>query len=233
MVVATVRALKHHGGVPKAELNNENLAALEKGLPNLLRHVENVTTVFGLPCVVAINRFPADTEAELELIRSKCRELGVNVALSEVWAKGGDGGVELAQEVVRLCENGGESHFQFAYGDELSIEEKLQAIVTRVYRGRGVVLTANAKKQAQQLTELGFASMPICMAKTQYSFSDDQTLLGAPEGFDVTVRNLKVSAGAGFIVALTGDIMTMPGLPKVPAAEKIDVDENGKITGLF
>ena len=233
VVVATVRALKHHGGVPKAELNNENLAALEKGLPNLLRHVENVTTVFGLPCVVAINRFPADTEAELELIRSKCRELGVNVALSEVWAKGGDGGVELAQEVVRLCENGGESHFQFAYGDELSIEEKLQAIVTRVYRGRGVVLTANAKKQAQQLTELGFASMPICMAKTQYSFSDDQTLLGAPEGFDVTVRNLKVSAGAGFIVALTGDIMTMPGLPKVPAAEKIDVDENGKITGLF
>ncbi len=233
VVVATVRALKHHGGVPKTDLNNENLAALEKGLPNLLRHVENVTNVFGLPCVVAINRFPADTEAELELIRTKCKELGVNVALSEVWGKGGDGGVELAEEVVRLCETNTESNFQFAYGDELSIEEKLQAIVTKVYRGKNVVLTPNAKKQAQQLTDLGFASMPICMAKTQYSFSDDQTLLGAPEGFTVTVRNLKVSAGAGFIVALTGDIMTMPGLPKVPAAEKIDVDENGRITGLF
>jgi len=233
VVVATVRALKHHGGVAKADLNNENLAALEKGLPNLLRHVENVTNVFGLPCVVAINRFPADTEAELELIRTKCRELGVNVALSEVWGKGGDGGVELAEEVVRLCEANTQSNFQFAYGDDLSIEEKLQAIVTKVYRGKNVVLTPNAKKQAQQLTDLGFASMPICMAKTQYSFSDDQTLLGAPEGFTVTVRNLKVSAGAGFIVALTGDIMTMPGLPKVPAAEKIDVDENGKITGLF
>ena len=233
VVVATVRALKHHGGVAKADLNNENLAALEKGLPNLLRHVENVTSVFGLPCVVAINRFPADTEAELELIRTKCKELGVNVALSEVWGKGGDGGVELAEEVVRLCEADAENHFQFAYGDELSIEEKLKAIVQKVYRGKEVVLTPNAKKQAQQLTDLGFASMPICMAKTQYSFSDDQTLLGAPDGFTVTVRNLKVSAGAGFIVALTGDIMTMPGLPKVPAAEKIDVDENGKITGLF
>ncbi|MDD5897436.1 MAG: formate--tetrahydrofolate ligase [Clostridia bacterium] len=233
VVVATVRALKHHGGVAKADLNNENLAALEKGLPNLLRHVENITNVFGLPCVVAINRFPADTEAELELIRTRCRELGVNVALSEVWGKGGEGGVELAEEVVRLCESGANSNFRFAYGDELSIEEKLQAIVTRVYRGKEVVLTPNAKKQAQQLTDLGFASLPICMAKTQYSFSDDQTLLGAPDGFTVTVRNLKVSAGAGFIVALTGDIMTMPGLPKVPAAEKIDVDENGKITGLF
>jgi len=233
VVVATVRALKHHGGVAKADLNNENLAALEKGLPNLLRHVENVTNVFGLPCVVAINRFPADSEAELELIRTKCKELGVNVALSEVWGKGGDGGVELAEEVVRLCEGENNSCFQFAYGDELSIEEKLQAIVTKVYRGKDVVLTPNAKKQAQQLTDLGFASMPICMAKTQYSFSDDQSLLGAPENFTVTVRNLKVSAGAGFIVALTGDIMTMPGLPKVPAAEKIDVDENGKITGLF
>jgi len=231
VVVATVRALKHHGGVAKADLNNENLEALEKGLPNLLRHVENVTNVFGLPCVVAINRFPADTDAELELIRSKCKELGVNVALSEVWGKGGDGGVELAEEVVRLCETS--SSFRFAYEDELSIEEKLKAIVTKVYHGKDVVLTPNAKKQAQQLTELGFAPMPICMAKTQYSFSDDQTLLGAPEGFTVTVRNLKVSAGAGFIVALTGDIMTMPGLPKVPAAEKIDVDENGKITGLF
>ncbi len=233
VVVATVRALKHHGGVAKADLNNENLAALEKGLPNLLRHVENVTNVFGLPCVVAINRFPADTEAELELIRTKCKELGVNVALSEVWGKGGNGGVELAEEVVRLCENNTQSHFQYAYTDELSIEEKLNAIVQKVYHGKEVVLTPNAKKQAQQLTDLGFARMPICMAKTQYSFSDDQSLLGAPEGFTVTVRNLKVSAGAGFIVALTGDIMTMPGLPKVPAAEKIDVDENGKITGLF
>ena len=233
VVVATVRALKHHGGVAKTDLNNENLAALEKGLPNLLRHVENVTNVFGLPCVVAINRFPADTEAELELIRTKCKELGVNVALSEVWGKGGDGGVELAEEVVRLCENNTQNHFQYAYTDELSIEEKLNAIVQKVYHGKEVVLTPNAKKQAQQLTDLGFARMPICMAKTQYSFSDDQSLLGAPEGFTVTVRNLKVSAGAGFIVALTGDIMTMPGLPKVPAAEKIDVDENGKITGLF
>ena len=233
VVVATVRALKHHGGVAKADLNNENLAALEKGLPNLLRHVENVTNVYGLPCVVAINRFPADTEAELELIRTKCKELGVNVALSEVWGKGGDGGKELAEEVVRLCENNNASSFRYAYEDELTIEEKLQAIVTKVYHGKDVVLTPNARKQAQQLTDLGFASMPICMAKTQYSFSDDQTLLGAPEGFTVTVRNLKVSAGAGFIVALTGDIMTMPGLPKVPAAEKIDVDENGRIIGLF
>ena len=233
VVVATVRALKHHGGVAKAELNNENLAALEKGLPNLLRHVENVTNVYRLPCVVAINRFPADTEAELELIRTKCKELGVNVALSEVWGKGGDGGVELAEEVVRLCESNSASSFRYAYEDELTIEEKLQAIVSKVYHGKDVVLTPNAKKQAQKLTDLGFASMPICMAKTQYSFSDDQTLLGAPEGFTVTVRNLKVSAGAGFIVALTGDIMTMPGLPKVPAAEKIDVDENGRIIGLF
>jgi len=183
--------------------------------------------------VVAINRFPADTEAELELIRTKCKELGVNVALSEVWGKGGDGGVELAEEVVRLCENSSAGSFRYAYEDELTIEEKLQAIVTKVYHGKDVVLTPNAKKQAQQLAGLGFASMPICMAKTQYSFSDDQKLLGAPEGFTVTVRNLKVSAGAGFIVALTGDIMTMPGLPKVPAAEKIDVDEDGRIIGLF
>ena len=232
VVVATVRALKHHGGVIKAELNNENLEALERGMPNLLRHVENITKVFKLPCVVAINRFPTDTEAELTLVREKCRELGVNVALSEVWGKGGDGGVELAKEVVRLCESG-EGNFTYAYGDELSIEEKLTAIVKKVYRGAGVTLTPGAKKQAQQLTELGFGSCPICMAKTQYSFSDDQKLLGAPEGFTVTVRNLKVSAGAGFIVALTGDIMTMPGLPKVPAAENIDVTEDGKITGLF
>ena len=231
VVVATVRALKHHGGVAKTELNNENLEALEKGLPNLLQHVENITTVFGLPCVVAINRFPFDSEAELQLIADKCRELGVNVALSEVWGKGGDGGVELAKEVVRLCET--ENNFQFCYDENLSIEEKLNTIVTKIYRGEGVELTATAKKQAKRLTELGFGNLPICMAKTQFSFSDDQKLTGAPRGFKITVRNLKVSAGAGFIVALTGDIMTLPGLPKVPAAEKIDVDETGKISGLF
>ena len=231
VVVATVRALKHHGGVAKAELSNENLAALEKGLPNLLRHVENITKVYGLPCVVAINRFPTDTEAELALVGEKCRELGVNVALSEVWGKGGDGGVELAQEVVRLCETQGD--FRYAYEQGTTIEEKLNAIVRKVYRGAGVALTPAAKKQAQQLEAMGFGDYPICMAKTQYSFSDDPKLLGAPEGFCVTVRNLKVSAGAGFIVALTGDIMTMPGLPKVPAAENIDVTEDGKITGLF
>ena len=231
VVVATVRALKHHGGVAKAELGQENLAALEKGLPNLLRHVENITKVYGLPCVVAINRFPTDTEAELELVRKKCRELGVNVALSEVWGKGGEGGVELAQEVVRLCETQGDFHYAYELGT--TIEEKLNAIVRRVYRGADVVLTPAAKKQAQQLTAMGFGDYPICMAKTQYSFSDDPKLLGAPEGFTVTVRNLKVSAGAGFIVALTGDIMTMPGLPKVPAAENIDVTDDGKITGLF
>ncbi len=232
VVVATVRALKHHGGVVKAELGNENLEALEKGLPNLLRHVENITKVYHLPCVVAINRFPTDTEAELALVAAKCRELGVNVALSEVWGKGGDGGVELAREVVRLCDEG-ENAFEFAYGLDTTIEQKLEAIVKRVYRGAAVALTPGAKKQAQQLEALGFGSCPICMAKTQYSFSDDQKLLGAPENFTVTVRNLKISAGAGFIVALTGDIMTMPGLPKVPAAENIDVTEEGKITGLF
>ena len=231
VVVATVRALKHHGGVAKTELNNENLEALEKGLPNLLRHVENITQVYGLPCVVAINRFPTDTEAELKLVEDKCRALGVNVALSEVWAKGGEGGIALAEEVIRLCES--ENHVRFAYDTDTTIEEKLDAIVKKVYHGDGVALTANAKKQIRQLTDLGYGSLPICMAKTQYSFSDDQTLLGAPDGFTVTVRNVKVSAGAGFLVALTGDIMTMPGLPKVPAAEKIDVDENGKITGLF
>ena len=229
VVVATVRALKYHGGVAKAELNNENLDALEKGLPNLLQHVENVTKVYGLPCVVAINAFPTDTKAELELVEKKCGELGVNVALSEVWAKGGEGGKALAEEVVRLCEQ--PNQFGFTYPLEASIEEKLESICKRVYHADGVTLTANAKKQAAQLTELGFGNLPICMAKTQYSFSDDPSLLGAPKGFTVTVRNLKVSAGAGFIVALTGDIMTMPGLPKVPAAEKIDVDENGKITG--
>ena len=231
VLVATVRALKHHGGAAKAELNQENLEALERGLPNLLRHVENITQVYGLPCVVAINRFPTDTQAELKLVEDRCKALWVNVALSEVWAKGGEGGMALAQEVIRLCES--ENHFRFAYDLDQSIEDKLHAIVTKVYHGRDVVLTPTAKKQAKQLTDLGFGGMPICMAKTQYSFSDDQTLLGAPEDFTVTVRNLKVSAGAGFLVALTGDIMTMPGLPKVPAAEKIDVDETGKITGLF
>ena len=231
VIVATVRALKHHGGVPKAELNNENLEALAKGLPNLLQHVENVTKVFGLPAVVAINAFPTDTPAELKLVEEKCRELGVNVALSEVWAKGGEGGKALAEEVVRLCEQ--PKHFRFSYETDASIEEKLETICKKVYHADGVELTANAKKQAAQLTGLGFGSLPICMAKTQYSFSDDATLLGAPRNFKVTVRNLKVSAGAGFIVALTGDIMTMPGLPKVPSAEKIDVDSAGKISGLF
>ena len=231
VIVATVRALKYHGGVAKADLNNENLEALEKGLPNLLQHVDNVKNVYGLPCVVAINAFPTDTKAELDLVEKKCNELGVNVALSEVWAKGGEGGKALAEEVVRLCEE--PNNFQFVYDADASIEDKLDAIVKKVYHGDGVVLTANAKKQAQQLTDLGFGNLPICMAQTQYSFSDNAALLGAPKGFTVTVRNLKVSAGAGFIVALTGDIMTMPGLPKVPSAEKIDVDENGKISGLF
>ena len=231
VVVATVRALKHHGGVVKADLGTENLEALEKGLPNLLRHVENITKVFGLPCVVAINRFPLDTEAELALIEAKCKELGVNVALSEVWAKGGEGGRALAEEVVRLCEQ--PNHYHPSYELDTTIEEKLQTIVTKIYHGKDVVLTSNAKKQAKQLTDQGYGTYPICMAKTQYSFSDNASLLGAPEGFTVTVRNLKVSAGAGFIVALTGEILTMPGLPKVPAAEKIDVDENGRIEGLF
>ena len=231
VVVATVRALKHHGGVAKGDLNNENLEALEKGLPNLLRHVENITTVYGLPCVVAINRFPTDTEAELKLVEDKCKALSVNVALSEVWAKGGEGGIALAQEVIRLCEE--PNHFAFAYELDQPIEAKLADIVKKVYHGDGVALTPAAKKQAAELTALGFGGLPICMAKTQYSFSDDQNLLGAPEGFTVTVRNIKVSAGAGFLVALTGDIMTMPGLPKVPAAEKVDVDENGRISGLF
>ena len=238
VIVATVRALKYHGGVPKAELNNENLEALEKGLPNLLQHVDNVKNVYGLPCVVAINAFPTDTKAELDLVEKKCNELGVNVALSEVWAKGGEGGKALAAEVVRLCEEPcpeqpSPEEFTFAYPDNTSLIYKLNAIVNRVYGGAQAVLTPAAQKQAQQLFDLGFGDLPVCMAKTQYSLSDDPTLLGAPEGFTVTVRSLKVSAGAGFIVALTGDIMTMPGLPKVPAAEKIDVDEDGKITGLF
>ena len=231
VVVATVRALKSHGGVPKAELNEENLPALEKGLPNLLQHVENITKVFGLPCVVAINAFPTDTAAELKLVEDKCKELGVNVALSEVWAKGGEGGIALAEEVVRLCEQ--PNDFRFAYDTEDSIEQKLNDIARKVYHANGVELTAGARKQMKELEALGFDKLPICMAKTQYSFSDDAAKLGAPRDFTITVRNLKVSAGAGFLVALTGDIMTMPGLPKVPAAEKIDVDENGKITGLF
>ena len=231
VVVATVRALKHHGGVAKADLNNENLEALEKGLPNLLQHVENITTVYKLPAVVAINRFPTDSEAELKLIEDKCKELGVNVALSEVWGKGGDGGIELANEVVRLCEQ--PNDFTFCYDTEMSIEEKLNAIVTKIYHGDGVELTPGARKQMANLNALGFGNLPICMAKTQYSFSDNAALLGAPRGFKVQVRNLKVSAGAGFIVALTGEIMTMPGLPKIPAAERIDVDSTGKISGLF
>lgn len=233
VVVATVRALKHHGGVAKADLATENLAALEQGLPNLLRHVDNIKNVYHLPCVVAVNAFPTDTQAELDLVAAKCRELGVNVALSQVWAKGGEGGIALAEEVVRLCEQPKTEAFTYAYEDGTSIQYKLNAIVTRVYRGERAVLTPNAQKQYQQLVDLGFGDLPVCMAKTQYSFSDDPALLGAPEGFTVTVRNLKVSAGAGFLVALTGDIMTMPGLPKVPAAEKIDVDENGRISGLF
>ncbi len=231
VVVATVRALKNHGGVPKAELNSENLEALEKGLPNLIQHVENITNVYRLPCVVAINAFPTDTKAELELIEKKCRELNVNVALSEVWAKGGRGGMELAKEVVRLCEK--ENGFTFAYDTEDPIETKLNDIARRIYRADAAILTPNARKQMAELEAMGFGRLPICMAKTQYSFSDDQTLLGAPRGFSITVRNIKVSAGAGFLVALTGDIMTMPGLPKAPSAERIDVDENGRISGLF
>ena len=231
VIVATVRALKYHGGVPKAELNNENLDALEKGLPNLLQHVSNIKNVFGLPCVVAINAFPTDTKAELDMVEAKCKELGVNVALSEVWAKGGEGGKALATEVMRLCEQSNDFHQ--SYELESSIMDKLNAICTKIYHADGVQLVGNAVKQIKQIEDLGFGNLPICMAKTQYSFSDDPSLLGAPSGFTVTVRNLKVCAGAGFIVALTGDIMTMPGLPKVPAAERIDVDENGVITGLF
>ncbi len=233
VIVATVRALKLHGGVAKTELGNENLEALEKGIPNLLRHVSNIKDVYKLPAVVALNRFPTDTDAEIDLVMAKCRELGVNTVLSNVWAEGGNGGVELAKEVVRLCEEESNDEFEFSYGLEGSIEEKIEKIVKRVYRGKNVVFEPNAKKEIAKLASLGFDNMPICMAKTQYSFSDDQTKLGAPEDFTVTVRNVKVSAGAGFIVALTGNIMTMPGLPKVPAAMNIDVDENGKITGLF
>lgn len=232
VIVATVRALKYNGGVAKADLNNENLEALEKGLPNLLKHVSNITNVYHLPCVVAINAFPTDTKAELDLVEAKCKELGVNVALSEVWAKGGEGGKKLAEEVLRLTEESNEN-FAFSYELEGSIEDKLNQIVQKIYGGKRVVLTAQAQKQAKELEALGFGNCPICVAKTQYSLTDDQKKLGAPTDFEVTVRNLKISAGAGFIVALTGEIMTMPGLPKVPSAVRIDVDENGVISGLF
>ena len=231
VVVATVRALKLHGGVPKTELGAENLEALEVGLPNLLRHVSNIKNVYKIPCVVAVNRFPTDTDTEIDLVIEKCRELGVNVRLSTVWAEGGKGGIELAEEVVRLCEE--KNDFTFSYELGTTIEEKIGAIVKKVYGGDGVVFTDEAKAEIDRLTSLGYGDLPVCMAKTQYSFSDDATKLGAPSGFTVTVRKIKVSAGAGFIVALTGNIMTMPGLPKVPAAERIDVDENGKISGLF
>ena len=231
VIVATVRALKYNGGVAKADLNQENLEALEKGIPNLMKHVNNIKNVFGLPCVVAINAFPTDTKAELDLVEAKCKEVGVNVALSEVWAKGGEGGLKLAEEVIRLCDE--PNDFHYCYEEDTTIQEKLDQIVQKVYGGRKAVLTPAAQKQAKQLADLGFENAPICMAKTQYSLTDDATKLGAPTDFDVTVRNLKISAGAGFIVALTGDIMTMPGLPKVPAAERIDVDDTGKITGLF
>lgn len=231
VVVATVRALKNHGGVAKADLDKENLEALEAGLPNLLQHVENITQVYRLPCVVALNRFPTDTEDELALVEDRCRQLGVNVALSEVWAKGGEGGLTLADEVVRLCDE--PNDFQLAYGDDLSLVEKVEAIAAKVYRADGVDFEPKAAAELEKFERLGFGSMPVCMAKTQYSFSDDQKKLGAPRGFRITVRDAKVSAGAGFIVVLTGNIMTMPGLPKVPAAERIDVDETGKISGLF
>ena len=232
VIVATVRALKMHGGLAKTELTEENIPALERGVPNLLRHVSNIKNVFGLPCVVAVNRFPTDTDAEIDFIMEKCRELGVNTVLSTVWADGGRGGEALAREVVRLCEEE-KGSFTFAYDADMTIEQKIDAIVRRIYGGDGASIAPAAKKQIARLTELGFGNMPVCMAKTQYSFSDDQTKLGAPTGFTVTMRSVKVSAGAGFIVALTGDIMTMPGLPKVPAAERIDVDENGVISGLF
>ena len=231
VVVATVRALKMHGGLAKNELNGEDLTALEKGIPNLLRHVSNITNVYKLPCVVAVNRFSTDTDKEIELVINKCKELGVNVKLSTVWTDGGEGGIELAKEVVELADN--PNNFTFSYDLDLPIEKKIEAIVKKIYGGKGIVLTAGAKKQIETLTELGYSKLPICVAKTQYSFSDDAKKLGAPENFEVTVRNVRVSAGAGFIVVLTGEINTMPGLPKVPAAEKIDVDSNGKISGLF
>ncbi|MBC5997814.1 formate--tetrahydrofolate ligase [Romboutsia ilealis] len=232
IIVATVRALKYNGGASKTELNNENLEALEAGLPNLLKHVENITQVFKLPAVVAINEFPTDTEAEVDLVKKKCQELGVNVAVSKVWANGGEGGIELAEEVLRLIDEE-ENNFQFCYENELGIEDKINAIATKIYGADGVIFTSQAKKELDKLESLGFGNMPICMAKTQYSLTDDATKLGRPSGFKITVRQLNVSAGAGFIVALTGNIMKMPGLPKVPAAEKIDINEDGVISGLF
>ncbi|MBQ6706637.1 MAG: formate--tetrahydrofolate ligase [Clostridia bacterium] len=232
VLVATVRALKMHGGLAKTELGAENLEALEKGLPNLLRHLSNIKNVYRLPAVVALNRFPTDTDAEVQCVMDKCRELGVNVVLSNVWAEGGAGGEEMAREVVRLCEEE-KGDFTFAYDTDLSLEEKIEAVVRKIYGGNGVSFLPAAKKQLATLTDLGFGNCPVCMAKTQYSFSDDPTKIGAPENFTVTVKNVRVSAGAGFVVILTGDIMTMPGLPKVPAAEKIDVDDNGRISGLF
>ena len=231
VMVATVRALKMHGGSQKGELGEENLETLEKGIPNLLRHVSNIKNVYKLPCVVAVNRFPTDTDAEIKLVIEKCKALGVNVVLSTVWADGGAGGVELAREVIRLCEE--KNDFSFSYAEDLSISEKLDTLVKRVYGGDGVIITPEAESQINKLEELGFGKCPVCVAKTQYSFSDDPKLLGAPCGFKVTVREVRVSAGAGFVVALTGAIMTMPGLPKVPAAEKVDVDDNGVISGLF
>ena len=232
VVVATIRALKMHGGVPKTELRTENLDALAKGLPNLLRHVSNIKNVYKLPCVVAVNRFPTDTDAEIEEVIRECRALGVNTVLSTVWADGGRGGEALAREVIRLCEED-KGYFTFSYELDIPIEKKIEAVVKKIYGGDGVEFSSAAKKQLKRLEQLGFGNLPVCIAKTQYSFSDDPTLLGAPTGFTVTVKNVKVSAGAGFIVVLTGDIMTMPGLPKSPAAERIDVDENGRITGLF
>lgn len=232
VIVATVRALKMHGGLDKKQLDTEDLGALEKGIPNLLRHVSNIKNVYKLPCVVAVNRFPTDTDAEIDFIIKKCKELGVNTVLSTVWAEGGKGGEALAKEVVRLCEEE-KGDFTFSYDTEMTIAEKIKAIVKKVYGGDGISIMPNAKKQIAQLESLGFGKCPVCIAKTQYSFSDDPTKLGAPEHFTVTVKNVKISAGAGFIVVLTGDILTMPGLPKSPAAERIDVDENGKITGLF
>ncbi len=232
VIVATIRALKMHGGVPKTDLGSENLEALEKGLPNLLRHVSNIKNVYGLPAVVAVNRFPTDTDAEVELVIRKCRELGVNTVLSDVWAKGGEGGIDLAREVVRLCEEE-KPDFRFSYELDLPIEKKIEAVVKKVYGGAGITVLPAAQKEIARLTSLGFDRCPVCIAKTQYSFSDDPTKLGAPEGFTVTVKTVKVSAGAGFVVVLTGDILTMPGLPKVPAAEKIDVDSDGVISGLF
>ena len=232
VVVATVRALKMHGGLPKNALDHEDLAALEKGVPNLLRHVSNIKNVYKLPCVVAVNKFPTDTDNEVAFIIEKCKALGVNVVLSNVWAEGGKGGEALAREVVRLCEEE-KGDFSFSYELDCSIEEKLTTVVRRIYGGEGISILPAAQKQIAELTALGFDKLPVCIAKTQYSFSDDPSKLGAPEGFTVTIKNVKVSAGANFLVALTGDIMTMPGLPKSPAAERIDVDENGVISGLF